>query len=289
MLAYPKTERCCVTLGFDDGLPGQLRCYHQLTNLCLEQGDYAAAEKYLAKSREFCVEPQAQLSQLMVWWSHDGKNGERLRVSCEELWISLSKIYAVISSDLQRISPLLSADRFFFRYLQQSAEAVFATCMTIIRLRALQSWAKMLLLAKRDTNHREPSIPHQWLINTYASDSTNDDDDDDPSGCDGEDHELSAPRRQYSDIQNFTSKAHHTPFKVLALADVIHQWPQQWSINWRTTPASQRSMLPMDCQGPWATWCVCFESPAAIDGQMSRNTQPHVILVFCVMELGTAI
>jgi len=68
-------------------------CYHQLTNLCLEQGDYAAAEKYLAKSREFCVEPQA----------------------------------------------------------------VFATCMTIIRLRALQ--------------------------------------------------------RQYSDIQNFTSKAHHTPFK----------------------------------------------------------------------------
>lgn len=68
-------------------------CYHQLTNLCLEQGEYAAAEKYLAKSREFCVEPQA----------------------------------------------------------------VFATCMTIIRLRALQ--------------------------------------------------------RQYSDIQNFTSKAHHTPFK----------------------------------------------------------------------------
>ena len=87
----------------------------------------------------------------------------------------------------------------------------------------------MLLLAKRDTNHREPSIPHQWPINNYASDSTNDDDDDDddPSGCDGEGHELSAPRRQYSDIQNFTSKAHHTPFKVLALADVIHQWPQQ--------------------------------------------------------------
>ena len=86
----------------------------------------------------------------------------------------------------------------------------------------------MLLLAKRGTNHREPSIPHQWPINNYASDSTNDDDDDDdddddPSGCDGEDHELSkTPRRQYSDIQNFTSKAHHTPFKVLALADVIH-------------------------------------------------------------------
>ncbi|CAE7838550.1 csn1 [Symbiodinium sp. CCMP2592] len=69
------------------------QCYHQLTNLCLEQGDYPTAEKYLARSREFCTEPQA----------------------------------------------------------------VFATCMTIIRLRALQ--------------------------------------------------------RQYSDIQNFTSKAHHTPFK----------------------------------------------------------------------------
>ncbi|CAE7940764.1 csn1 [Symbiodinium sp. KB8] len=69
------------------------QCYHQLTNLCLEQGDFPTAEKYLARSREFCTEPQA----------------------------------------------------------------VFATCMTIIRLRALQ--------------------------------------------------------RQYSDIQNFTSKAHHTPFK----------------------------------------------------------------------------
>ena len=57
------------------------RCYHQLTNLCLEQGDYPTAgallpsetcrvreisrfceaEKYLARSREFCTEPQAGL------------------------------------------------------------------------------------------------------------------------------------------------------------------------------------------------------------------------------------
>eukprot|EP00913_Durusdinium_trenchii_P004557 g4232.t1 len=41
-------------------------CYHQLTNLCLEQGDYAAAEKYLAKSREFCVEPQAVFATCMT-------------------------------------------------------------------------------------------------------------------------------------------------------------------------------------------------------------------------------
>eukprot|EP00437_Effrenium_voratum_P036640 CAMPEP_0181462370 /NCGR_PEP_ID=MMETSP1110-20121109/34361_1 /TAXON_ID=174948 /ORGANISM="Symbiodinium sp., Strain CCMP421" /LENGTH=392 /DNA_ID=CAMNT_0023587029 /DNA_START=27 /DNA_END=1201 /DNA_ORIENTATION=+ len=40
-------------------------CYHQLANLCLEQGDYAGAEKYLAKSREFCTEPQSVFATCM--------------------------------------------------------------------------------------------------------------------------------------------------------------------------------------------------------------------------------
>lgn len=68
-------------------------CHTQLTNHCIEQGDYASALKYMSKSREYCTEPQA----------------------------------------------------------------VFSTCMTIIKLSALL--------------------------------------------------------RQYTDIQSFTSKAHHTPFK----------------------------------------------------------------------------
>lgn len=41
-------------------------CHTQLTNLCLELGDYAAAEKYLAKSREYCTEPQAVFSTCMT-------------------------------------------------------------------------------------------------------------------------------------------------------------------------------------------------------------------------------
>lgn len=42
------------------------KCHTELTNLCLELGDYAAAEKYLAKSREYCTEPQAVFSTCMM-------------------------------------------------------------------------------------------------------------------------------------------------------------------------------------------------------------------------------
>jgi len=41
-------------------------CLSQLTNLCLEQGDYAAAEKHLTKSREYCTEPQAIFTTCMT-------------------------------------------------------------------------------------------------------------------------------------------------------------------------------------------------------------------------------
>jgi len=37
-------------------------CHTQLTNLCLDQGDYASALKYISKSREYCIEPQAVFS-----------------------------------------------------------------------------------------------------------------------------------------------------------------------------------------------------------------------------------
>jgi len=77
-------------------------CHSQLTNLCIEQGDYASALKYASRSREFSTEPQA----------------------------------------------------------------VFSTCMTIIKLSALI--------------------------------------------------------RQYADIQSFTSKAHHTPFKEETGQSKIH-------------------------------------------------------------------
>lgn len=41
-------------------------CHTQLTNLCMEQGDYASAFKYVTKSREYCTEPQAVFSTCMT-------------------------------------------------------------------------------------------------------------------------------------------------------------------------------------------------------------------------------
>lgn len=45
----------------------QIRTSHaQLTNLCMEQGDYASALKYVSKSREYCIEPQAVFTTCMT-------------------------------------------------------------------------------------------------------------------------------------------------------------------------------------------------------------------------------
>mmetsp|Transcript_35751 Transcript_35751/g.80813 ORF Transcript_35751/g.80813 Transcript_35751/m.80813 type:complete len:420 (-) Transcript_35751:97-1356(-) len=41
-------------------------CHTQLTNLCMEQGDYASALRYASKSREYCAEPQAMFSAHMT-------------------------------------------------------------------------------------------------------------------------------------------------------------------------------------------------------------------------------
>merc|ERR1740121_1727457 len=41
-------------------------CHVQLTNLCMDQGDYASALKYVSKSREFCTEPQAVFNTCMT-------------------------------------------------------------------------------------------------------------------------------------------------------------------------------------------------------------------------------
>lgn len=40
-------------------------CHTQLTNLCMEQGDYATALKYVSKSREYCTEPKAVVAACM--------------------------------------------------------------------------------------------------------------------------------------------------------------------------------------------------------------------------------
>lgn len=48
-------------------LKEQIRtCHTQLTNLCMDQGDYASALKYVSKSREFCTEPQSVFGTCMT-------------------------------------------------------------------------------------------------------------------------------------------------------------------------------------------------------------------------------
>mmetsp|Transcript_21483 Transcript_21483/g.61358 ORF Transcript_21483/g.61358 Transcript_21483/m.61358 type:complete len:419 (-) Transcript_21483:500-1756(-) len=41
-------------------------CHAQLTNLCIEQGDYTSALKYVSKSREFCTDAEAVFSTCMT-------------------------------------------------------------------------------------------------------------------------------------------------------------------------------------------------------------------------------
>jgi len=48
------------------GVKEQVRsCLMQLANLCMEQGDYVAAAKFMAKSREYCTEPKAVFNVCM--------------------------------------------------------------------------------------------------------------------------------------------------------------------------------------------------------------------------------